>query len=138
MLVTSHFPASDRIGNLLRHSAALANSPGAQLDPRVVVPTKAFEFHKATADAFSNRAFVDWLREAQVEELVILGVFAEGCVRATVASALRRGFTVHVLVPGVASDASWKTRWALWLMGRRGARLVDERWFVEAMQTSSH
>lgn len=97
-----------------------------------------FLFHKTTADAFSNRVFVDWLREARVRDLVILGVFAEGCVRATVASALRRGFSVHVLVPGVASNASWKTRWALWLMRRRGARLVHERWFIEAVQASLH
>jgi len=66
----------------------------------------------------------------------VLGVFAEGCVRSTVLDALKRGFGVVVSDRGVATNAAWKKRFALWAMSRAGAAVVPD--FVATGAPLSH
>ena len=50
------------------------------------------------------------------------GVCAEGCVRASVEQAIKRGYSVIVIViviaHAVTSNAKWKKAFALWAMAR--------------------
>lgn len=64
------------------------------------------------------------MRAENITDLYVMGVFAEGCVRATVIDARHRGYAVHVLANAVASNASWKKRFGLWAMNRAGAVIV--------------
>jgi len=122
--VRNEFPPSQRIANAFRRGAALAGSDGARPDGRLADAGVAKEIVKSRPSAFSNAEFEPWLRERGVDELVVLGVFAEGCVRSTVLDALRRGWRVTVIEDAVASDAAWKKRFALWSMRRAGARIL--------------
>lgn len=127
LLVRNEFPASDRIGNFFRHRAALAGSPGAAIDPRLQVEARTESIAKSRPSAFTNAPLEPLLRSRGVRELYLLGVFAEGCVRATARDALARGFRVHVIEDAVASDAGWKRRFGLWAMKRAGATMVSSR-----------
>jgi maleamate amidohydrolase len=124
ILVVNRFPASARLGNFFRHGAAMAGTAGAELDARLHDPGSVKLIAKSRPSAFSNPELDDCLHAHQVEQLHVLGVFAEGCVRATVVDALERGYAVQVIADAVASNAAWKKRLALWAMQRAGATVV--------------
>jgi nicotinamidase-related amidase len=121
VLVLNHFPASARLANFFRKGAAVAGSQGAEPDPRLEQLGNATVVVKSKASAFSNPKLQELLSTHQVRDLWVLGVFAEGCVRATVLEALRLGYPVHVLESAVSSSATWKKGIALWAMERAGA-----------------
>lgn len=125
VIVTSHFDPDDRLGNLLRRRAAVGDAPGTELDPRILGATGATVLRKSGPSAFSSPGFGAWLEQAGIRDVYVLGVFAEGCVRATVRDAIRRGLRVRVVSDAIASSSSWKTRVALWAMRRAGADVVD-------------
>ena len=120
----NQFPATARIANFFRKGAAIAGSTGAELDARLERSGATEVITKASASAFSNPELEPYLRAHGVQELYVLGVFAEGCVRSTVVEAIKLGYTVHVIANAVATNAAWKKRFALWAMKRAGAKIV--------------
>lgn len=124
VLIVTQFPASARVANFFRKGAAIVGTPGAELDPRLGAPGRVKVISKSRSSAFTNPALEDYLHAQGVQELFVLGVFAEGCVRATVRDARRRGYPVRVIVDAVATNARWKLRFAFWAMRRAGATLV--------------
>jgi len=54
-------------------------------------------FSKNKADAFSNPDLATYLSQQKINELIVTGVFVEGCVSATVNGALARNFKVIVV-----------------------------------------
>jgi len=123
LLIVNRFAPKDLVGNFFRHRAAIDGSPGAELDPRIYPTAGVAVIPKRRPSAFTNPDLEGILAAQQVRELYVLGVFAEACVRATVADACRRGYRVHVLADAVASDAAWKKRLGLWAMQRAGAMI---------------
>ena len=69
-------------------------------------------------------AFPSCLRAHGVQDVYVLGVFAEGCVRSTVVDVVKRGYTVHAIADAVASNAAWKKAFALWAMDRAEAEIL--------------
>ena len=63
-------------------------------------------------------------RSHGIQDIYVLGVFAEGCVRSTAVDAVKHGYTVHVIADAVASNAAWKKAFALWAMARAGAQIL--------------
>jgi nicotinamidase-related amidase len=124
VLIVNHFPTTQRVANWFRRGAAVTGTPGAALDARLHSPGAARCFPKARPSAFTNPDLECYLRAECVTALYVFGVFAEGCVRATVADARQRGFAVTVLTDAIATDAPWKLRFALWSMRRAGATLL--------------
>ena len=119
--IVNEFPPSARIANFLRRNAAIAGSEGAKLDSRIARRENLAVFPKQRASAFSNGDLTAFLRMREIEKIYVLGVFAEGCVRATALAALRLGFEVFVLEDAIATNARWKKRLALQSMKRAGA-----------------
>ena len=69
----------------------------------------AYSGFEGTDDAGTPLA--DWLRERGVDEVDIVGIATDYCVRATAADALAKGFTTRVLLDltaGVAPDTTAK------------------------------
>jgi nicotinamidase-related amidase len=125
VLVLNRFPAEARVANFFRKHAAIRGSPGAEPDRRLEHLGNATIVTKSKPSAFSNPELQGLLAAHRVRKLLVLGVFAEGCVRATVADAVRLGYAVRVVESAVASDALWKKRAALWFMRRAGAQVVQ-------------
>jgi nicotinamidase/pyrazinamidase len=124
VLIVNQFPVADRIANFLRKGAAVAGSPGANLDFRIQNIGRARIIAKANPSAFRNPELERYLQAEGIKRLFVMGVFAEGCVRSTVLDARRRGYEVHVIANAVATNASWKKRFALWAMKRAGADIM--------------
>lgn len=124
VLVVNHFPSSARVANVFRRHAAIAGSKGAEIDPRIRPSPGTPMITKSRASAFSNPELQALLQAHRVRELVVFGVFAEGCVRATVADAIRLGYQVTVPIDAIGTSSWVKRRFALWALRRAGAHLV--------------
>ncbi len=122
--IANAFSRFDVIGNLFRNQAAIAGSAGAKLDPRLTVKGNAL-FLKDKPDAFSNPDLDAYLRDHQVRQLIITGVFADQCVRATVNGALNRGYKVTVLEEAVAAATSNDANEACTMMKTDGATVIN-------------
>jgi len=130
VFVNSEFAKKDWLGNFFRKHAAIEGSIGAQVDPRVCVPPNSSVLSKRKADAFSNPALAGILGSAEIRQLVILGVMADGCVLATAKSAIRRGFSVTVICDGVGSKRDILRDSGLLKMQEAGVRLKECSEFV--------
>ena len=109
------------ISNLFRKFAAIKDSPGAAIDERVPRSEADPIFTKARSDAFSNPELDCWIREHEIERLLVLGVYADACVRRTVEGALARGIAVTVPRDGVASGSAAAVDRGLRAITRAGA-----------------
>lgn len=126
ILIVNQFPASARIANFFRKSAAIAGSSGAELDARLDNTGSVKVIAKAKPSAFSNPELDRYLRANGVQQLYVLGVFAEGCVRSTVIEAIKRDYTVYVISNAIASKSAWNKRFALWSMKCAGAIILSD------------
>ncbi|MFJ6208723.1 cysteine hydrolase family protein [Lysinibacillus sp. NPDC092081] len=95
------FERTQILSNLLRKFTALKGSKGAELDERLIRAKGAY-FSKKKADAFSNPSLSTYLNNNDIKDLIVTGVFIEGCVTATVEGALARKFAVTVVEDAVA------------------------------------
>lgn len=123
--IDNAFMPWDLPGNLSRNGAAIRGTPGAAVDPRVdVQPDLVLEKHQS--DAFSNPDLDATLRGHGVWRLVVVGVFADQCVLATVQSAVNRGYHVTVVEEAVATSSDPARERALRLMAWRGVEVVPD------------
>lgn len=120
VLVINHFPRSAWLLNLFRNGAAMVGTPGASLDARLRAAPEVRIFPKASSSAFANPDLAPYLKANAVEKLFVLGVYAEGCVRATAIEAIRLGYEVVVPLEAVGTNSEVKRRFAVWAMRRAG------------------
>jgi nicotinamidase-related amidase len=121
--VGNEFSRWDFPANWFRHSASLAGSPGARLDDRLRVVNDHY-FPKRVGNAFANRDLDAFLRRHGVSRVLLAGVFAHACVRATARGALRLGYRVIILRDGVATTSDRRRDAALRRLHQMGAELV--------------
>ncbi|MEU9042728.1 MULTISPECIES: isochorismatase family protein [unclassified Kitasatospora] len=72
----------------------------------------------------NNRGPVEWLRERQVDEVDVVGIATDHCVRATALDAARAGFATRVLLDLTAGVAAETTAAALEELRAAGVELV--------------
>ncbi|WP_030059778.1 MULTISPECIES: isochorismatase family protein [Streptomyces] len=72
----------------------------------------------------NNRGPVEWLRERQVDEVDVVGIATDHCVRATALDAARAGFATRVLLDLTAGVAPDTTSAALEELRAAGVELV--------------
>lgn len=108
--IRNEFERTQVLSNLLRKFTALKGSKGAELDERLLRIDSVF-FSKNKPDAFNNPNLVTYLKNNDINELIVTGAFIEGCVTATVKGALARNFAVTVVRDAVAgaTDQSKET-----------------------------
>ena len=111
----------------------VADTPGAHLHPDL--DTEAIEavFHKgAYAAAYSgfegaddeHTSLEDWLRARGVDEVDVVGIATDHCVRATAQDAARAGFATRVLLDLTAGVAPESTAAAIASLRAAGVEIV--------------
>jgi len=108
------------IGNLFRGFAAIQGSAGSALDPRVTSKGCAY-LPKHCADAFSNSDLGNLLSKRAIRTVLLAGVYANGCVKATARGAIRQVYRVVILEDCVASRSDRSSKRALDAMRADGA-----------------
>ena len=107
--------------------------PGAAFHPELDVSRLDEVFskgrHTAAYSAFegtseSGERLVDWLRNRGVDEVEVVGIATDHCVRATALDAAAAGFGVRVLLPLVAGVSPATTAAALAELRAAGVELV--------------
>lgn len=115
----------------------IAGTPGAEFFPALRLPAGTAVISKGTGededgyDGFAGHdagglPLEERLRRDGVRRLWVGGLATDYCVRATAASALRRGFEVVLLVPGCRGIDPQASRQALDELRQSGARLIEE------------
>jgi nicotinamidase/pyrazinamidase len=107
---------------------ALKGAPGTAIDRRVLVLSDD-AFPKPRSDAFSNPELESFLIRNRVNELVLVGLDADGCVHATALGALNRGYGVTAVTDGLflRDEKKWDTLMKRY--GEEGIRLTTSREF---------
>jgi len=86
--------------------------------------------HAAAYSGFEGAAdgvgLADWLRRHGVDEVDVVGIATDHCVRATALDAVGAGFTTHVLLPLTAGVAEGTTAAALDQLRTAGVQLEGE------------
>ena len=90
----------------------MQNSEGAQLHPLTEPKAIAAVFHKGEnplVDSYSaffdngrrqKTSLDDWLRDHEIDELIVMGLATDYCVKFTVLDALQLGYKVNVITDG--------------------------------------
>lgn len=125
VLVCSHYKRYTLVGNYLRKHAAMENSEGGRLDPRIRFSHDPVTFPKSRSSAFANPYLVEYLKQKLVDRVVICGVHAEGAVRATAEDARQAHLDVVLIADGVASSTAARYTGALSLMEQRGMGILS-------------
>ena len=127
----THFSAHpDYVSSWPRH--CVVHTAGAEFHPDLDTSHIEAVFNKgAYAAAYSGFegiangvGLADWLRARGVDEVDIVGIATDYCVRATAEDAVRSGFATRVLVDLTAGVAAESTAEALDEMRSRGVELV--------------
>jgi nicotinamidase-related amidase len=124
VFIGSEFSRTDIPGNLFRRFAALKRSDGAQLDQRINKEGCPY-FPKSKSDAFSNPDLAAHLKKHRASRVYVIGVYTEGCIRATSIGARKKGYQVVLVADAVSSNRRFKHEWALSYLRKRGVTLVD-------------
>ncbi|MCB8963979.1 MAG: bifunctional nicotinamidase/pyrazinamidase [Bacteroidales bacterium] len=111
----------------------VAGSAGAEFNPSVYFPSVCMLVSKASSaetDAYSGfqgTGLASTLRDLAVDELVIVGLATDYCVKNTVIDALRLGFAVQVVLEGVraVNIAPSDGQKALAEMAEHGAAIIS-------------
>ncbi|MFN8071074.1 MAG: nicotinamidase [Mycobacterium sp.] len=126
-----HFSDSpDFVDSWPRH--CVAGTPGAEFQPQLHTGAIEAVFHKgeyaAAYSGFEGAAdgvkLAEWLTDRGVDEVDIVGIATDYCVRATAEDAVRAGFTTRVLTDLTAGVAPESTAAALAGMRSAGVQLV--------------
>ena len=81
-------------------------APGTAMDRRLIPVAGSRTFSKNRSDAFSNPELDAYLRQNQVDHLLIVGLDGAYCVNATTQGALNRGYKVTLYLDGIATESN--------------------------------
>lgn len=120
-LDTEHIDAFFRKG---QYEAAYSGFEGV-LAPEDEVPTGDLDAAAVPPDPAETVSLDDWLRENDVEEVVIVGLAADYCVRATALDAIAAGYDTFVIPDLCRGIDRAGTRAALAELEDAGVELLD-------------
>ncbi|MCE7072583.1 cysteine hydrolase [Dyadobacter sp. CY327] len=110
--------------NIFHRFAAIRDTPGAALDKRLEI-VSPYYFSKSKDDAFSNPDLLSFLKAQGIHTVVLTGVFAEGCIWATLKGAQHYGFFTEVAVDAIAAKTDRKLGKMLKKYVESGAKLIS-------------
>ena len=84
-------------------------------------------YKKSTRSAFVNTEVLKDLRDWKVSEIVLVGLFAEHCVKATLVDALKNEFKVTVITDALGSKNEKILNRSLEYYDRKGTTLVSAK-----------
>ncbi|AFS69309.1 isochorismatase family protein [Exiguobacterium antarcticum] len=86
----------------------VANGQGAGflVHPSIQIPNHAVTFDKAATNSFHGTPLLGYLKEQQIEHVVILGCKTEHCIDTAVRSATVNGFDVTLVADGHTTNGS--------------------------------
>lgn len=112
------------VSKIFGHGTAIKGNPGTEIDKRVKIVSDHC-FTKQMPDAFSNPNFESFIKEQQIDKLLLVGLDAAGCVYFTAKGALKRGYKVSIIQDGIVLLAEKKWDSVLEKYRRNGITLLS-------------
>lgn len=81
---------------LFSHGTAIKGKPGTEFDKRLNIVSENC-FSKSMPSAFSNIEFKKYLKENKIEELDVVGLDGQFCVKETVKGAIKESYRVNLI-----------------------------------------
>ena len=91
--------------NIFRNFAAVKGTAGVKMDNRLHITTNNY-FSKHKGNAFSNPLLEKFLKQLHITQLYIGGVYADGCIYATVKGAVKHHYKTTVLTDCIAAKTA--------------------------------
>ncbi|KZL13910.1 nicotinamidase/pyrazinamidase [Pseudovibrio sp. Ad26] len=94
---------------LLGEGLGAKGSDGLQMDPRLTTEPD-LDLVKSKSDAFGEQAFSEFLKNHEVDHLIVTGLDGNACVKNTTIGALNRGYRVELCDPAILAQnqSAWK------------------------------
>ena len=118
------------LSRVVGHGTAIKGKLGTEIDKRITIMSDNC-FSKSMPDAFSNPKFEAFLNEKQINELYLVGLDAEGCVKFTAKGALKRGYNVTIITDGIVLLAENKWDKLLENFEQDGITLISSNEFLK-------
>jgi len=128
--IGNEFEKNQYVSNWFRKNASLKGSEGAKLNEQLKIVGNLY-FSKKQGNAFSNSSLVRYITDNHIKDVYVVGLFAEGCVLATVKGALQNDLTVTLIEEGIAGANDKKKNNALRKIERLGATIVSSSLFLK-------
>lgn len=132
LYIRNEFERKQILSYLLRKFTALKGSKGAEMR---LLKAEGVCFSKNKADAFNNPSLMKYLNNHGIHELIVTGVFIEGCVTATVEGALARNFAVTVVGDAVAGATDQSKEAALNRLATQDILILVRNKFLKVKMT---
>jgi len=110
--------------NLLTGNVCKKGGKGTGIHNKVNVVTTTI-YTKSKMNALTNKQLFRFLKENQITELYISGLFAEACVRGTARGAIREKFNTIIIEDAVGSKSTKKKLASLLQCERKGANIIS-------------
>jgi nicotinamidase-related amidase len=114
--------------NVFRNFASIKGSDGAKLDDRLHLATKNY-FPKNKGSAFSNPNLDKFLKEQNIAEIFISGLYAEACIYGTTKGAIRNNYLTTVLTDCIATKTDAKRNKMIEKFKNLGAKTITSKRF---------
>jgi nicotinamidase-related amidase len=109
--------------NIFRNFAAIKGSNGIKIDNRLHFVTENY-FSKNKMNAFSNRQLDFFLKEKNITEVFIGGLYAEACIYGTTKGAIRNNYLTTILTDCIATKTDAKRNKMIEKYKKLGARTI--------------
>lgn len=107
--------------NIFRNFASIQGTDGTKLDERLHIINKTY-FPKNKGNAFSNPDLGIYLKQKNIDEIFVSGLYAEACIYATVKGGIKLKYKVNVLTDCIATKSDKKRNKTILKYEKIGAR----------------
>ena len=108
---------------LFSHGSAIKGTPGAEFDKRLNIVSKNC-FSKSMPSSFSNSELKKYLEENKIEELYIVGLDGQFCVKETVKDAIKEKYRVNLINNAILFKNESKREYVFKKLKEIGAHII--------------
>jgi nicotinamidase/pyrazinamidase len=109
--------------NIFRNFAALKGTYGTKMDNRLHVVTKNY-FSKHKGNAFSNPELDKFLKENNITDIYVGGLYAEACIYGTTKGSIKNKYLTTVLTDCIATKTEKKRNKMIGKYKKLGAKIL--------------
>jgi nicotinamidase-related amidase len=109
--------------NIFRNFAAVKGKNGTKIDSRLHVSTKHY-FSKSKDNAFTNPGLHKFLKEREITDVYIGGLYAEACIYKTAKAAIMHNYETTILKDCIATRKEARFNKILRRYQRIGANII--------------
>jgi len=116
--------------NIFRNFAAIKETDGINMDNRLHIVTKNY-FSKNKMNAFSNPKLNEFLKDKNINEVFIGGLFAEACIYGTTKGAIKNKYLATILTDCIATNTEVKRNKMIEKYKKMGAKTITSNELLE-------